>query len=50
MNSEVDNSAHIESFSRRNFIGVSSAVLATAAFGTLTVHAQERDNTRKAEG
>src|SRR5580692_9822811 len=50
MNSEVENSAHVESFSRRNFIGVSSAALATAAFGALRAQAQERDNTRRAEG
>jgi oxalate decarboxylase len=38
-----------ECFSRRNFLGVGSAALATAAFSALSAHAQERDDTRKAE-
>jgi oxalate decarboxylase len=35
--------------SRRNFLGVSSATLATAALAGLTAHAQEAQNTHKAE-
>ena len=35
--------------SRRNFLGISSTALATAAFAGLTAHAQEAQNTRKAE-
>src|SRR3984885_7501298 len=35
--------------SRRNFIGMSSVALATAAFAGLTADAQERTSTQKAE-
>ncbi len=38
-----------EGFSRRNFLGVSPTVLATAALAGLTAHAQEAQDTRKAE-
>jgi oxalate decarboxylase len=38
-----------EEFSRRNFLGVSPKVLATAALAGLTAHAQETQNTSKAE-
>jgi oxalate decarboxylase len=40
----------VEAVSRRNFLGVGSAALATAAFAGLTVHAQESSGTQKAEG
>lgn len=39
----------VEGLSRRNFLGVSSAVLATAAFSGLAAHAQEPQSTRDAE-
>jgi oxalate decarboxylase len=38
-----------EGFSRRNFLGVSPAVLATGALAGLAAHAQETQNTREAE-
>ncbi len=38
-----------EGFSRRNFLGVSPTVLATAALAGLAAHAQEAQDTRKAE-
>jgi len=38
-----------EGLSRRNFLGVSSAALATAALAGLSAHAQEAQVTRKAE-
>ena len=40
----------IESPSRRSFLGASSAALAAAAFVGLTADAQQREDTRKAEG
>jgi oxalate decarboxylase len=50
MNNENERAAALsESFSRRNFLGVGSAALATAAFSALSAQAQERDDTRKAE-
>src|ERR1700682_4120004 len=36
--------------SRRTFLGAGSAALATAAFVGLTANAQQREDTRKAEG
>ena len=38
-----------EGLSRRNFLGVTSTALATAALAGITAHAQEASNTRKAE-
>jgi oxalate decarboxylase len=38
-----------EGLSRRNFLGVSSTAIATAALAGLTAHAQETQDTRKAE-
>src|SRR5207245_10900527 len=38
-----------EGLSRRNFLGVSSTAVATAALAGLTAHAQEAQDTRKAE-
>src|ERR1700730_11106119 len=40
----------VESPSRRSFLGAGSAALAAAAFGGLTANAQQREDTRKAEG
>ena len=40
----------VESPSRRNFLGTGPAALAAAAFVGLTASAQQRDDTRKAEG
>jgi oxalate decarboxylase len=40
----------VESPSRRSFLGAGSAALATAAFVGLTADAQQREDTRKAEG
>jgi oxalate decarboxylase len=49
MSSEKEGSPPVEGFSRRNFLGVGSTALASAALAGLTAHAQERANTRKAE-
>lgn len=50
MKNEIEDAAALsECFSRRNFLGVGSAALATAAFSALSAHAQEREDTRKAE-
>lgn len=49
MGDQKEDARSIEQFSRRNFLGVSSAALATAAFAGLTVRAQQRADTRKAE-
>ena len=40
----------VKSPSRRTFLGAGSAALATAAFSGLTANAQQREDTRKAEG
>src|SRR5271156_2135489 len=40
----------VENPSRRSFLEAGSAALATAAFVGLTANAQQRDNTRRAEG
>ncbi len=39
-----------EGVSRRSFLGVGSAAIATAAVAGLTAHAQQREDTAKAEG
>src|SRR6201984_1523636 len=39
----------LEHPSRRNFLGISSVALATAAFAGLTANAQEKASTQKAE-
>jgi oxalate decarboxylase len=39
-----------ENPSRRSFLGAGSAALTAAAFAGLTAHAQQREDTRKAEG
>src|SRR5580698_7464254 len=39
----------LESPTRRNFLGASSAALAAATFAGLTASAQQRENTREAE-
>lgn len=39
----------VTGFSRRNFLGVTSAALATAGLTELAAHAQETQNTRRAE-
>lgn len=49
MNHDDDANPPAEGFSRRNFLSVGSAALATAALTGLTAAAQERDDTRKAE-
>ena len=47
MKPEIETSAL--GLSRRNFLGVGSAALATATFAAVAAHAQELENTRKAE-
>ncbi|MHB1938067.1 MAG: cupin domain-containing protein [Acidobacteriaceae bacterium] len=49
MANQKERASIVEEVSRRSFLGVSSAALATAAFAGLTAHAQERADTRKAE-
>ena len=46
---EQESKATKEGLSRRNFLGVGSTALATAALAGLTAHAQETQDTRKAE-
>src|SRR4029077_9440726 len=47
--SDQNESKSVADLSRRNFLGVSSTALATAALAGITVHAQEMQDTRKAE-
>lgn len=42
--------SHLEGVSRRSFLGVGSAALATAAVAGFTAHAQQRESTASAEG
>jgi oxalate decarboxylase len=48
VNDPQDNNAGTEGVSRRTFLGVGSASLASAALGSLAVNAQERADTEKA--
>jgi oxalate decarboxylase len=50
MTSRKDDSGAIENPSRRGFLEAGSTALAAAAFAGLTANAQQRDDTRKAEG
>jgi oxalate decarboxylase len=50
MSDQMEDTPLMEGLSRRSFLGVGSAALATAAFAGLTAHAQEREDTHKAEG
>jgi oxalate decarboxylase len=50
MEGQKDETTFTEGVSRRSFLGVSSAALATAAFQGLTARAQLREDTQKAEG
>ena len=50
MSKEEKETSSAESPSRRAFLGIGSAALATAAFAGITANAQERADTRKAEG
>src|ERR1700739_4301428 len=43
-------SEFVESPSRRSFLEVGSAAIAAAAFAGVTANAQQREDTRKAEG
>jgi oxalate decarboxylase len=43
------NTSTLQAVSRRSFLGAGSVAVATAAFAGMTVHAQEREDTRKAE-
>src|SRR6201987_5196195 len=47
--SGADNKPSTEGFSRRDFLGVTSTALAAAALTGLTAHAQEIQDTRKAD-
>src|SRR5580658_2434153 len=49
MNDQNQEKPFHEGVSRRSFLGVGSAALATVAMAGLTAHAQERDDTTKAE-
>src|ERR1700733_5985634 len=49
MSDQNDNNPTHDGVSRRSFLGVGSAALATAAMVGLTANAQERDDTAKAE-
>src|ERR1700738_383871 len=49
-NEEMDGAQDAWGMSRRKFLGVGSATLATAAFAEIDAHAQQRDDTAKAEG
>lgn len=49
MKESTEETLAAEGVSRRSFLGVGSAALATAAFASYTAHAQQSDNTRKAE-
>lgn len=50
MSDQERNDPVAEGASRRNFLAAGSVALATAAFAGLTAGAQEREDTRKAEG
>ncbi len=50
MSGQKEEMRSMEGLSRRNFLGAGSAAVATAAFAGLTAHAQQRADTRKAEG
>ena len=47
--SDQDENKAVADLSRRNFLGVGSTALATAALAGITAHAQEMQDTRKAE-
>src|SRR5579862_7625649 len=49
MKPETQPSTQVENVSRRSFLGAGSAAVATAAFSALSAHAQEREQTRKAD-
>jgi oxalate decarboxylase len=50
MSDRKEDNPGMESLSRRNFLGVGSVALATAALSGIAAQAQQRDDTRKAEG
>src|SRR6202044_1198286 len=50
LSDQNDNTPTLDGVSRRSFLSVGSAALATAAMVGLTANAQEREDTRKAEG
>src|ERR1700719_3185308 len=50
MSNQNGNISTPDGVSRRSFLGVGSATLATVAMTGLVAHAQERDDTQKAEG
>jgi oxalate decarboxylase len=47
--SDQNENNSVADLSRRNFLGVSSTALATAALAGITAHAQEMQDTHKAE-
>jgi oxalate decarboxylase len=49
MSDQNEEKPFLDGVSRRSFLGVGSAALATVAMAGLTAHAQERDDTTKAE-
>ena len=49
MKPDTQSSNPVENVSRRDFLGAGSAAVATAAFSALAAHAQESEQTRKAE-
>jgi oxalate decarboxylase len=50
MSDQNDNTPTLDNVSRRSFLSVGSAALATVAMTGMVAHAQEREDTRKAEG
>jgi len=50
MSDQNEEKPFLDGVSRRSFLGVGSAALATVAMASLTAHAQEREDTTKAEG
>jgi NAD(P)-dependent dehydrogenase (short-subunit alcohol dehydrogenase family) len=50
MSDQENNPGHVESPSRRSFLGAGSAAIAAAAFAGLVVNAQEQPQTQKADG
>ena len=50
MSDQNEEKPFLDGVSRRSFLGVGSAALATVAMAGLTAHAQQREDTTKAEG
>ena len=50
MSDQIQEKPILDGVSRRSFLGVGSAAMATVAMAGLTVHAQQRENTAQAEG